>query len=808
MFIKKRRTYLIISFISFLLFSIFYFFPFEPSLPSVKNLPRSEGKKYIIKPILSSQIWENAELYLPRATTSPNDKKYWLIQLREKFDLKMHRFDELFFAEKRIAELLKWGNTLNQDQWEKNLSEYNQLMQKYLRLKLLNLSDNQRSDQTISLYQKINSHESKLRESVDNALFPLTTQKILNNKIFNIINPLKLMLAYNQENDDLKYLLAPIIKDKEFGTYSVDDSQIIEITPNNPIKTYVAKYLFTPQKFQFSTTLESDPENFFSKYLFQGNYVLKPDTNYLVKVSFFGEHPINIIFNQKINATESAQLINQTLYPYKKITTKMITFTTPKSKKPLTYWPNIVIESKYPISWSNLDSFEITAQPIFDKEITLKKISVPTNYQPQIKINKIGQNQYHIYYKNTTLDQENFIKASCGFIWKIQENSENSFTVSIRFLLLFLYVSIFSFFIFIFFDFIRSFISFLINIILKISQFFRFPIFIISLILIFIDIFFIPKSSDIFILFVLFFWTLFIIGFRVEARISFLFALVYLLICPVFLLLQKEAVAEKSAIWTYMMLVAGTVQSIIEMKFNLETLKSPGQIFQIILENTFVVILVNYLLIIKSIVVMLGKKLFNFVSKIFSKVYLFLDFLINFKPADFFQLMFSLLKGLVLIIFLMYSGKMIFNKANIMYVEYQKKVVIENRKKLYASRQPKISLIEPTFTYKATKVIIYGNNFGWDTKNAKALIDGKKIDPVLWQDSKIIFPVPLHWKIGTHKIWIEKMIDWDGKKVIAKSKVFEIKILPITEDYTEDDKLYFEQIKTWKKETREINGYQ
>ena len=71
---------------------------------------------------------------------------------------------------------------------------------------------------------------------------------------------------------------------------------------------------------------------------------------------------------------------------------------------------------------------------------------------------------------------------------------------------------------------------------------------------------------------------------------------------------------------------------------------------------------------------------------------------------------------------------------------------------------------------------------------------------------KDYFPVPLEWKDGYHKIWIEKQIDWDGKTT-AKSEAFEIKVLPITGNYTEDDGLYFEQMKTWRPETREVNGY-
>jgi len=121
---------------------------------------------------------------------------------------------------------------------------------------------------------------------------------------------------------------------------------------------------------------------------------------------------------------------------------------------------------------------------------------------------------------------------------------------------------------------------------------------------------------------------------------------------------------------------------------------------------------------------------------------------------------------------------------------------------------PTIEAIEPKLVYKGTKIIVYGKGFGWDDKRSKILIDGKKIDDILWTDSKINFPVPLHWKMGVHKIWIEKKIDWDGKIEIGKSQIFEIKVLPVTDKFSEDDKLYIEQLKTLRKETLEINGYE
>ena len=74
---------------------------------------------------------------------------------------------------------------------------------------------------------------------------------------------MKLTLVNNQENDDLEYSFAPIINDKEFGTYSINDDQVIEITPDNPIKTYAVEYPFTPFEFKFTGFLEPDEINIF-----------------------------------------------------------------------------------------------------------------------------------------------------------------------------------------------------------------------------------------------------------------------------------------------------------------------------------------------------------------------------------------------------------------------------------------------------------------------------------------------------------------------------------------------------------------
>ena len=151
---------------------------------------------------------------------------------------------------------------------------------------------------------------------------------------------------------------------------------------------------------------------------------------------------------------------------------------------------------------------------------------------------------------------------------------------------------------------------------------------------------------------------------------------------------------------------------------------------------------------------------------------------------------------------------MIFTTSVFVILKINNFIQIINHEKIRPSLDPIIETVEPKLAYKATKIVIYGKKFGWDVKKSQALIDGKKIDAVIWTDSKIVFPVPLDWKDGPHKIWIEKKIDWDEKKQIAKSEEFEIKILPIGKNFTKEDDLYLEQMKMWRKETRELNGYE
>lgn len=99
------------------------------------------------------------------------------------------------------------------------------------------------------------------------------------------------------------------------------------------------------------------------------------------------------------------------------------------------------------------------------------------------------------------------------------------------------------------------------------------PTILIILIAMMIDIFIIRKYSDNIILLLTSFWIIAVITYRLEARISFGLALTFLLFCPLLLIVPMDWIAEKSAIWAYMMLVVGTFQSLFEISLFLQKMK-------------------------------------------------------------------------------------------------------------------------------------------------------------------------------------------------------------------------------------------
>jgi len=85
---------------------------------------------------------------------------------------------------------------------------------------------------------------------------------------------------------------------------------------------------------------------------------------------------------------------------------------------------------------------------------------------------------------------------------------------------------------------------------------------------IFIDIFLFNFASDLITLFLIGLWILSVWLYKFEGRVSVAGALAFSVICPFLLILKKEPIAEKAAIWAYMFLVVGVGQLLKESFVN------------------------------------------------------------------------------------------------------------------------------------------------------------------------------------------------------------------------------------------------
>jgi len=78
------------------------------------------------------------------------------------------------------------------------------------------------------------------------------------------------------------------------------------------------------------------------------------------------------------------------------------------------------------------------------------------------------------------------------------------------------------------------------------------------------DIFVLDFSSDLIILFLTGWWLWAVRKYKFEGRVSVGGGLVFLVMCPFLLILKKDPIAEKAAIWAYLFLVVGVGQMFIE----------------------------------------------------------------------------------------------------------------------------------------------------------------------------------------------------------------------------------------------------
>lgn len=100
----------------------------------------------------------------------------------------------------------------------------------------------------------------------------------------------------------------------------------------------------------------------------------------------------------------------------------------------------------------------------------------------------------------------------------------------------------------------------------NVGGFKRYRLALIPLGIICIDILFISDISEVAVVILLSVWVLFILYLKMESRANFVVAIVLLALCPFLLMLSKEVIAEKAAMWAYLFLVVGVLQMLLEVR--------------------------------------------------------------------------------------------------------------------------------------------------------------------------------------------------------------------------------------------------
>ena len=77
-----------------------------------------------------------------------------------------------------------------------------------------------------------------------------------------------------------------------------------------------------------------------------------------------------------------------------------------------------------------------------------------------------------------------------------------------------------------------------------------------------LDIIFIPAISQIIVALVSILWVVMILIYRIDSRLSYLLALIFLLSCPFLVVFHLEQFAVKVSVWVYMFLLIGTAEQI------------------------------------------------------------------------------------------------------------------------------------------------------------------------------------------------------------------------------------------------------
>jgi hypothetical protein len=678
----------------------------------------------------------------PFVGISPTQKKYWFVMLKEKQESPNA---PVFYANKRISELLVFHDILSVEDWQKQLNVYRD---------------------TIHLeIQRIQSAQS---DFVQTTLYAQLYQYLLKHK-GDLIDSEK----FTETSDERASQILPLIEQ----TFSELMAQIPEVLKNK--NTYFYYPLDIAVQRQFGTYyLEVDSDLPLGQ---ESNFLLSKNDHEIVLHAVTKEDK-KVFISEPVEITSSND----------KIQLRQITDATTSAERK----PRIIAQEVIP-SAENEPEYVVTEQGKDTAKLILKYFSTR---ERENLIKTVGAGWRVKNYTDSspteTIYQLEFWPRK---VLKIFLLSVFPFVLCVGLIILTARTRVLVGIERAFSQLIQKagsiyFLSDIEKFVVRICTFFRYPLFVIFSFGLVIDIFLFNSTSYLpLTLVLLVLWFAIAVGYRIHERMHFAFGVFFFLLIPILLIFRRDTYAEKMSSWAYIFFVFGSLELILRQIFHRhlassvrETLRLFGNDiyspFNGIIRKVFIpfgkflfyqITLFHKILtaaISLSAILLCVKVLFN-QFELYQKFYKqepLKEFLL--RTVSFEMLSLLLLAG---IIFYLLKKIHLLHKIVLFCILGLLLQLIVFHVSTYQLRtKAVITGLNKSSGSMWSEIIIYGNNFGHAPyNNAAVYIEGTPQRVLDWKNERIVFVVdPIDTKTG--KLWVVS-----GDKM--KSNMVNFEYLPL-----------------------------
>jgi hypothetical protein len=865
------------------LFLVLVLIVFSHSKPNFKHLStiNNYSKEFTFEPIYNNGFINVSPIEYPHVEIPPFDIRYIYIPFKETMDLKNKKYDELFYANKRVAELLKWGNDiplkkrsgdeklqltdlkdilltgrLTNSSWEKTLGQYYTLMtvKEHKILTSLKINRQDGLKELMLFVSRLKSHNDDILLTIENGLHKESDKAHLRTLTNDLFAKLNKPIANQLPSFDPAYIyfqLSDAIKEREYGTYdliigniSIPHDQYDDIKLSLGDENYVP-FSYDPGNKELlyknidivgsdsSQVLFKDPSLTITTKNLAENLLWKTSKNRLIYTAdFYDSQAIDKYYMKlrsnfkntviyKIEHIYTDQIGNKKLVRQDALVRRSVNLKSGNSStledvlqlKILKNTPThfrVTLESDAPLTREELESVRLNFSPFYSPAITLRKIPDITKGTFSSK-NKSSyfENTYSFKFRSTTQTEEDFIMKELQPDWNIVKDVVSSSSGGYSRATLITYVplviglkiftwfnALFCFFILLtmfgdkikkkLFPNVRFFTKSIFQFVKATAIRLKYLIVTVAVLATIVDLFLMRSYSDAVLTAIILLWFFVILGFGINPIILYGINLILFICLPLILVSGGANSGEKLAIYA----ITSVVISILYLIIRTNAVETR-------LSKSFLKYIDNLL---GGCVSLLNRPVAlstSFTSKLLFKVF-------NFHPKNRrdhlrnFLALFILLISLVLLSF-------ISNKA---YVKIKDNQRIELERMQREALNPNISLVEPRIAYQSTKVLILGRGFGSNSDGSAHLMSAiGEVRTDLWTNEKIVFTIPLDWKPNKISLWIVKNGHWKNESIVVKSDIFDILLIPRSQQFSPDDDAYFQQLRELSDESLIINGY-